>query len=66
MSLTREQCSSFLGRLSSLILQIVLSVLREERDLGQARKLDELVLSGRFLVFIFFRFLYLSFRMLKN
>lgn len=40
VSLTKEQCSSFLGRLSSLTLQIAVSRVREEWDLGQAAQLS--------------------------
>lgn len=111
MSFTKEQCSNFLGRLSSLTLQITLIAMREERDLGQAAqpnllgdggttgqglslwsalspklqipngecaervsslkkkkitwaqacKLDELVLSERFIGFIFFQISLLEF-----
>lgn len=34
MPLTKEQCFCFLGRLSSLTLQIALSLVREERPFG--------------------------------
>lgn len=40
VSLTKEQCSSFLGRLSSLTLQIVLSAVEEEGTLGAAEQLN--------------------------
>ena len=38
MALTKEQCFSFLGKLSSLTLQTALSVVREERPFGPGTK----------------------------